>query len=474
MEKESCRAEKKGMNKKALFVFAGIYLFLYCLNYFTPMSFGDDYLYSFIWQGKPMNVPLPEDAARVSSWHDLLVSQWSHYMTWGGRTVAHVIAQFFLWFGKDIFNYFNSFIAIALIAEIYWCIHKGEITFKFESKAVFWIFFCLWAFSPGFSPIFFWLTGACNYLWASVILLGFLLPYMQKYYTLQKENRKQTEAFSLEMFFYGIIAGWTNENTVCWAILILGIFAFSCKKCCKLERWMFCGLAGLLTGYAFLILAPGNFRRMLVEQDGMNWFSMQVITEQLGTLFTIYLFQFFLWYFVLRSRHKLLQIALEQQNLKKETVFITILCVIAFAMSAIMIFSPRFPPRSGFFGTILLIIAAGILLRIQNEYGIVLMPNGAKQFLSCVGIVYLVMTSVITLHHYYVTHSQMQDFLTSLPRASSNIVVNMKPFRKAGSLEERLSGFHILYYNLSTDEKNPSNTAFARYYKIKGIRMIQE
>ena len=283
------KEEKKNMNKKALLVFAGIYFFLYLLNYFTPMSFGDDYLYSFIWRGQPMNVPLPEDAARVSSWYDLFISQWSHYLTWGGRTVAHVLAQFFLWVGKDIFNFFNAFVSVVLIAEIYWCIHKGEISLNFAPKAVFWIFFCLWAFSPGFSPIFFWLTGACNYLWTSVILLGFLLPYVHKYYCLDTENKKTTGLFGFCFFCYGIIAGWTNENTVCWIILVLGIFIFVCKKQSKTEIWMYSGLDGLLIGYALLIFAPGNYRRMLVEQDGVHWFSSQVLSEQFGILLTIFL-----------------------------------------------------------------------------------------------------------------------------------------------------------------------------------------
>ena len=97
------------MNKKALASFAGIFLFLYILNYLTPMCFGDDYLYSFIWQGQPMFVPLGEEVPRVSSWYDLFVSQKSHYLTWGGRTVAHVLAQLFLWIGKDVFNFLNAF-----------------------------------------------------------------------------------------------------------------------------------------------------------------------------------------------------------------------------------------------------------------------------------------------------------------------------------------------------------------------------
>ena len=96
--------KKQNINKRGLLVLLGIYLFLYILNWLTPLGFGDDYLYSFVWQGNAMNVPLPANAVRVSSFSDLLASQWSHYLTWGGRSVAHTIAQFFLWKGKGIFN----------------------------------------------------------------------------------------------------------------------------------------------------------------------------------------------------------------------------------------------------------------------------------------------------------------------------------------------------------------------------------
>ena len=36
------------MNKKVLVVFALIFLFLYIINYLSPMAFGDDYLYAFV------------------------------------------------------------------------------------------------------------------------------------------------------------------------------------------------------------------------------------------------------------------------------------------------------------------------------------------------------------------------------------------------------------------------------------------
>ena len=69
---------KDFINKNALLAFLAIFLFLYIINFLTPMSFGDDYLYSFVWPGQSMFIPLPEGAVRVSSWHDLFLSQWSH------------------------------------------------------------------------------------------------------------------------------------------------------------------------------------------------------------------------------------------------------------------------------------------------------------------------------------------------------------------------------------------------------------
>ena len=92
------------MNKSTIIVLAGIYLFFLFFNNLAPMYFGDDYVYSFIWEGHSLYQPLSENAVRISSWHDLLISQWRHYFTWSGRTVNHTLAQMFLWAGKDIFN----------------------------------------------------------------------------------------------------------------------------------------------------------------------------------------------------------------------------------------------------------------------------------------------------------------------------------------------------------------------------------
>ena len=116
--------KKMRTDERGMLTLLIIFVLLYVLNYLTPLGFGDDYLYSFIWQGNAMNDPLSANAARVSSFSDLLASQWSHYLTWGGRSVAHTLAQLFLWKGKVGFNFVNAFVGTLLVVEIYWCIHK--------------------------------------------------------------------------------------------------------------------------------------------------------------------------------------------------------------------------------------------------------------------------------------------------------------------------------------------------------------
>ena len=105
-------------NKGNWILIFSIFIFMFIFNYLSPISFGDDYVYSFVWTGQSIYEPLPHNASRVESWQDLFNSQWSHYFTWGGRTVAHVLAQFFLWKGKALFNFANALISVFLVFEL--------------------------------------------------------------------------------------------------------------------------------------------------------------------------------------------------------------------------------------------------------------------------------------------------------------------------------------------------------------------
>lgn len=133
-----------------------------------------------------MFLPMSEHARRLSSFQDLLISQWLHYLTGNGRTVSHTIAQFFLWIGKDIFNIFNALISVLLIMELYWCANKGIVSFDFITgrlvfiflhfgplHRVFRLFFC------GF-PVHVIIYGLLFYFWAFFCLMFVNIIFLRK------------------------------------------------------------------------------------------------------------------------------------------------------------------------------------------------------------------------------------------------------------------------------------------------------
>ena len=259
-------------------------------------------------------------------------------------------------------------------------------------------------------------------------------------------------------------------------ILILFVFLLVNKKNWTSNRWMYVGFAGLVIGYALLMGAPGNIVRLHVEKEGSGWLTVTALSEHLKMLFLIFLFQSVLWYFILRSLYSLKnQIA--DIIIRRETTLVKILCMTAFGSTAMMLFSTGFPPRSGFFGTIQLIIAAGVLLRGQKEQNLTLIRDNAKKFLTSVACIYFIMTSFNTACHFYNVHLQMNGLLNYVKQEKlngNNNVLCVQSFTNGGKVNERLSGFHLLGYELSADENDWMNTAFARYYEIKGIRMVKK
>ena len=469
------------MNKRVYLFIAVVFLFFYILNLLMPLAFGDDYLYAFIWQGNPMYVPLTEDAVKVTSFRDLLTSQIAFYYTWSGRVVNNTLSQLFVWAGKDVFNIFNAFACVLLVLEIYWCANKGRITFIFATGRLAWLFLFFWVFTPSFPSVVFWLVGACHYLWPAVFLTGFLIPYICKHYYPKKEV-KNSFWFSVFMFFFGFISGCTNENSVCWVILLLLFLVLESRKLWENESWIYYGLAGLMLGYTVLMLSPGNYARLIATHDS-NWFTQATMKENLLAFARILIYQFLLWYFCLRSFPQIynrLQTSeeTEREEIKKELVLIKALCITAIGMSAVMLFSPEFHERSAFPGTVHLIIITGIVLRVQTEYAIELLQQNAKKFLTCVGVVCFIVSLGFTLRHLYNHHKYNENLLSQVAVLKgkgneSQVILDIDPFPEPDKVESFLSGYHTFDINASKDANSWTNVSFARYHGIKGIRVLE-
>lgn len=471
------------MNRKAIIIFACIFCIFYVLNCLTPRAFGDDYLYAFIWQGHSMFTPLTEDVVRISSLKDIFVSQWSHYLTWSGRAVSHTLIQLFLWLGKPVFNFLNAAISVLLIIEIYWCAHKGMISKQFNAGTVCWIAFMLWAFTPGFGGVFLWVSGACNYLWTAVFLLAFLLPYIRKYYFFEQKLTEKG-CFTFFMLVLGTIAGWSNENSICWIIILLVVFLFVNRNREEFESWMLTGLAGLLSGYSLLMFAPGNIARLHVEQANMNvqigafmsWLNVQLLGPKFDILIAVFVFQFLLWYFCFRSLFLLRKEVEVNRNVKEECLLVKVLLLVSFCMTFFMLFSPLFLPRSSFPGTVQLVIAATILLRIKGESTTEIIKEKARKFLCFIAVLYTIVTLSVTVYGFYYYHIQVEELLSFVQNSkeAKEKVITVNALTPVGETLETVSGLHILGYAMSENNNFWSNVAFSRYYGIKGIRMVKQ
>ena len=98
-----------------LLVFMGIF---FARNLMLPMA-SDDIPYAFVWDGEDRGNLLDSvgPRERITSFGDIVRSQYSHYMTWGGRIIGIGLTQLFACECKGLFNVLNTpvFTALALL-----------------------------------------------------------------------------------------------------------------------------------------------------------------------------------------------------------------------------------------------------------------------------------------------------------------------------------------------------------------------
>lgn len=311
------------------------------LNVLTPMI-ADDFGYLYIFGEKE----------QVSSLSDLIHSQKNHYMWWGGRSVVHFMAQALLQAPPLLADVLNSIVYILFISLIYFHI-KGRD--KKSSLSLFILMnLAVWFSIPMFGDTVLWITGSANYLWGTSIVLLFLLPYRLYSGT---ENKVSKEVWmSALMLVFGIIAGWTNENTVAGMIvIILLLFLYYRSQKWSVPPALVIGLLGVVIGYAIMILAPGNFVRGK-EAPELSLFLV-------GYRIFMYTQSLFLNYGVLIALYLILIALFGRKDKKGNSFYLSIIYILG-ALAAIyaMIFSPQFPARAWFGLISYLLIAIGIML----------------------------------------------------------------------------------------------------------------
>lgn len=211
----------------------------------------------------------------ADSFLDLIKQEYEQYMTWTGRSVGHMILRLFLGGSKAVFNIFNSLIFTLLTLLIYWNIEHKK---RYDATLFILVNLLLWLFGVMFSQTVLWETGACNYLWGITIIMFHVTLYR---WLIKKAERKlaiKALLWSTVLFFTGVLAGWCNENTsgggILFIVICLGAYLLG-KKGQKLKPWMLTGLLGQITGFVFLVVAPGNrIRAQFMEEEHTGIFAI--------------------------------------------------------------------------------------------------------------------------------------------------------------------------------------------------------
>ena len=223
----------------------------FVFNMLTPFWWDDFVMSCFFttWHDHPHTVLL-------SSLSDVVISTYNMYQTWHGRAVADFINFLFMLFkDKNIFNVCNAIVYCVFVLMIGFHVTGS---FKKISGLIFvFINILLWLVLPAWGQNMLWLTGSCNYLWTSTIILLFLVPFRKKI-----EDLSYKPAHIVISFLWivpGILAGWSMENSASGVfILLLAYFVLKKRKKEPIIVFEILGSIGFMIGYFMLIRTRHN------------------------------------------------------------------------------------------------------------------------------------------------------------------------------------------------------------------------
>ncbi len=422
------------------------------MNLLTP-NFTDDYAYSFVWDGEHDGNFRNDigDLKRIESFSDIFVSQYSHWMTWGGRTVAHIFVQFFAWQGKIFFDFANAII-FSILALIIYFLGTGKFSIP-QSSILIPIFFALWFCLPEFFQTTLWMTGSCNYLWMAVFQFAFLIPFVLKFWN---DKFKISPALIIPL---GLLAGWSNEAGGAMILLtsFLAIIYFWRQK--KLERWMFAGFFAALIGFALLILAPGNFHREEIDSEE-NLTLLEILEGNflygflpvmLGNLI---LFLPIIFYF------------LRGKKSPQTSLFISTFAALGIFVPCLLMIAPYFPARAAFVSPIFLIVAATTSLKNISI-------NLPKKFFCAVGIFWAA-TIIYSLAVDFSVHQQISERHKYILAHKQDDLITVQPIILPSTTEKIFQVWTLdeearFYNDLTPYTRINRNKTYAKYFGVKNL-----
>lgn len=405
------------MKKRNIILFI-IFILMLVLNFIMPYIV-DDYYYMYNFNSN----------SRVSNLFDIFHSLYLHYNLWGGRVLAHFFVYLFLLLPKFVFNIFNSIIFTLLVYLMYLFVRDDR---EDNYNMVFFIFIIMWFIPFCFGQVFLWVTGSCNYMFTSFIILLYIYQYKKK------------SVLKYQMFIniiLGFLSGMCNENFSFGCICIIFLYMVFSKKFTKNN---IAGFVSLIFGYLFLMLAPGNFVRF----DNVNGsFNIMIVFKKVLFLFSNYFILIFFIMFLLFILYKY----------KKLNIFYLYLFIGGIITLFFMSLFPQISIRT-FIGTYLIFII--IFCNYIYDFNF--------NYLFNIVIVFIFFISYIfSLGDFY----SLRSYYNKLIKVSNSCLDGDIYYDSFYTSNYRVPGSDDLEL-LNCDSSKSTNKDFARYYSIKSISVV--
>lgn len=398
----------------------------------------------------------------VSSISDIFISQYHHYFEWGGRTVAHIIAQYLLYVGKPVSAVIQACCYLVLILFIYYNAYGIKPTLRLSFKPIIIITLLLFLQLRMYGEVVFNIVSSANYLYTTTIILIFLLPYR---ISMRRTVELTPYILCPLMAILGLLSGWSNENTAAALATFLGLYLLFNFKKGKLTTWQVVGYVFFLIGFALLIFAPGNQARLdSMEDKGFDYIehtfgAIHIFAESLLTNGLI----------ILAMMYVLFKIHIKYlQYLSISTYYSSMWFFLAgFFSLFLMIFSPNFPARATTPFTVFSIVALvgfAHLAFAKNHYVINKKITKGLLILGCALMGMIIVNMVLALVS---LHNSIQVRNGEITRQEQQKVTNFQVNPLTVTTYK-----YIYVADVRKNEKYWTNQIVSKFYEIDSIKRV--
>lgn len=221
-----------------LFILAALIYYFSC----SIIWMGDDIIYQYIFPAD--DIPFSNDFEKVKSVGDVAVSQWHHYFTTNGRTVAHILVQVFCGLlGQQWFAVFNASAYVILTLVVLRCAGIRHPRFADTASVAMMLLLCM--------PTVMGPSCQIGYIWMAILSLLFILLFL---------NPPHCSIISATLLFvFGILAGNGQETyNIGIGGALIAYFIYHKAKI-KASQWILTISFGI--GALLLCLCPAALHR---------------------------------------------------------------------------------------------------------------------------------------------------------------------------------------------------------------------